>query len=99
MLGFIKKLQNKTRSYNTAQVHVQGGLAITPSQMSQLAEAGRPISAQMLGAENFYDGDTSPIGEVPFLYRRGIDASDIYDYQQRSRQKIKNYVNSIEAQN
>lgn len=98
MLGLIRKKQNKTRAYNANVVAVQGNLAISPSQMSQLSERGIPISSQVLGAENFYDGDVGPLSDVPFELRRGIDASDVYDYQQRCRQKVNNFVNSQKSE-
>lgn len=99
MLGFIRKKQNSTRAYNSDVVRLQGGQSVSPAQMSQLTERGIPISSQLLGAENFDDGVEGPITDVPFVHRRGVDISDIYEYQQRSRSKIQKYVNSIEGQN
>ena len=99
MLGFIRKKQCSSRAYNTSVTRVQGNLAISPAQMSQLTERGIPISSQVLGANNFDDGVEGPLTDVPFLYRRGVDASDVYDYQQRCRSKVEKYVNSIEGQN
>ncbi len=99
MLGFIRKKQNSTRAYNSDVVLVQGGQSVSPAQMSQLTERGIPISSQLLGAENFDDGIEGPITDVPFVHRRGVDISDIYEYQQRSRSKIQKYVNSMEGQN
>ena len=99
MLGFIRKKQCTARCYNVPQTHVQSGLSMSPAQMSQLSEHGVPISSQVLGAEYFDDGVVGPLTDVPFLNRRGIDASDVYDYQVRSRQKVQKYVNSLEGQN
>ncbi len=98
MLGLIRKKANNTRAYSADVVKVQGGLAISPSQMSQLTERGIPISSQVLGAENFYDGDVGPLSDVPVEFRRGVDISEIYEYQQRSRQKVNDYVKSQKSE-
>lgn len=98
MIGLIRKYKSKTRAYNSEVKKVQGGLSITPTQMSQLAERGVPISTQVLGAEYFDDGDSTPISDVPFPLRRGVDISDVYEYQQRSREKVNNYVKSQKSE-
>lgn len=98
MLSQLRKYAGKTRAYNAERVHVQSNLAVTPTQMAQLTERGIPISSQVLGAENFDDGEVSPLTDVPFLYRRGVDISDISEYQQRCRSKVSEYVKSQKPQ-
>lgn len=100
MLSTLKRLARRSSSAYTAPVKViQQSLSVSPAQMAQAAERGIPISSQLLGAENFDDGVVGPITDVPFLMRRGVDASDIFVYQQMCRAKIKDYVNSVAAQN
>lgn len=95
MINRLKERACKFKgAYNAEVVSVQGNLTITPSQMSQLAERGIPISSQMLGADNFDDGEVGVLSEVPFTMRRGVDASDVYVYQQKCRKKVNDYVQS-----
>lgn len=98
MLNRLKERACKFKhAYNSKVVSVQGNLTITPSQMSQLAEKGIPISSQVLGAEMFDDGEVGTLKEVPFTMRRGVEASDVYVYQQQCRKKVNSYVQSQQS--
>lgn len=100
MKRFLSKLACKTRAYNHKREFVQDNLALTPSQMNIMAKSGTPISTQVLGADHFDDGVEGSLSDVPLEYQRGIDVSDIYDYQQRSRAAVraaaKNNINPSE---
>lgn len=67
---------------------VQNGLAVTPSQMMELASQGIPISPNNLGLgfeEGVSDLDFTP----PLQYQRGIDIGDLYEAREDSKAKIK----------
>ncbi|WGL30958.1 hypothetical protein [Dipodfec virus UOA04_Rod_582] len=94
MLSQLTKKARKTRAYNTDVVHVQGNLALTPSDMIRSARLGTPISSQSLSAEMFDDGELGPARQVPFLLQRGIDVGDVASYQEQCRSKVRNYLKS-----
>lgn len=71
-------------------VRVQNSLAVTPSEMKQLADEGIPISAQQ-NAASYFDGDTTPYVDVPSEFRRGYDAIDAYTEQINARERLRRY--------
>lgn len=82
-----------TRGYNIKEEYVQTGLAVTPSEMLQMAQSGVPISSQM--ADNlFYDGDTSMAVELDPLDQRGLDIVDVWNMQHDARKKIRKVMDS-----
>lgn len=89
MQHLLNKLANKTRTTNIEQVKVQDGLATTPTEMYQATQMGIPISSQLLSESNFCDGEVSPLTDVPFMFRRGVDVGDIIAYQESSQSKVK----------
>lgn len=89
------------RAYNGEVTHVQSNLAISPSTMLEMSQAGIPISAQMQDS-NFYDGDSSPSVSLDPLDARGIDINDAWNMQKDARKKISkaykdaNQINKVE---
>lgn len=67
---------------------VQSRLAITPSQMMQLAENGIPIAAQQLPSEHFSEGDTSSSFDVLLDYQRGVDINTMWNVEQDVKKKM-----------
>ncbi|UPW41205.1 hypothetical protein [Sigmofec virus UA08Rod_5080] len=96
MNSTIKKFARKTRSYNVERNYVQGGLALTPSEMMQSARQGIAISTQVLPAEQFDDGVVGKISEVPFILRRGVDVGDVVAYQDSCRAKVRKVSQSTD---
>lgn len=67
---------------------VQNGLAVTPSQMLEMASEGVPISS--VNAEFMYDDGQRTPPDVPVLDRqRGVDLGDLWENQQDIRHKMK----------
>lgn len=98
MLGNILKTRKRHESsYNVTPTHVQGGLALTPSQMMTMSQAGVPISTQVLSAELFDPGHEGSSPDVPFERKRGVDFSSAYEYQERCRSKISGAIKSSES--
>lgn len=75
-----------TCKYSRTDQKTKPGLAVTPAQMSQMADKGIAISAQ--NAANFYDGSENPSWDVLPEYERGIDVADLWQNQQTARKKI-----------
>lgn len=65
-------------------------LAVTPSQMMEMAAHGMPISLQ--NSADFHDGDTNPSWDISPERVRGIDAADLWQLQQSTRGKLKKAV-------
>lgn len=73
-------------------VFVQNGLAVTPSQMLEMAADGVPISS--VNAEFMYDDGQRTPPDVPVLDRqRGVDLGDLWEHQQDIRYKMKKLYN------
>ena len=66
---------------------VQPNMAVTPSQMMEMAAHGVPVSLQ--NAANFNDGEVNPSWDVPAERVRGVDMADLWQLQQSSRAKLK----------
>ncbi|QXP45105.1 hypothetical protein [Microvirus mar54] len=88
MIATIKQRARKTRAYNQPLTYVESGLAMTPSEMLRASNMGVPISTQMLSGEMFVDGEVSELTDVPIEFRRGVDISDIQEYQENSRKNM-----------
>lgn len=69
-------------------IDVQNGLAITPSQMYDMAQKGIPVAAQNLGI--MYDEGYSELDFTPPLeYRRGIDIADAFEARMDAKAKLR----------
>lgn len=89
MIAMLNKMASKPRRvYNASCVHVQGSLAVTPAEMSQMADKGIPIASQLLDESQFYDGDTGRQVFLPNYYRRGYDITQAWNDQKDSRKRI-----------
>ena len=75
---------------------VAPNLAITPSQMMELASHGVPVSLQ--NAANFNDGQVNPPWDVPAERVRGVDMADLWQLQMSSRSKLKDAKAQAAAQ-
>lgn len=95
MKTLLNKKSRITRAYNADVVPVQGGLALSPSDMLRSCNMGVPISAQLLDAANFDDGEVSCIKDVPFLLRRGVDVGDVVEYERNCRSKVSDVVKKM----
>lgn len=96
MQTLLNRLSSRTNSYNAPQTHVQGGLAMTPTDMYVSCKNGVPIASQMLADSNFDDGEVSRLTDVPYLCRRGIDVGDVQAYEESCRSKVKSVVTKTE---
>lgn len=67
------------------------GLAMTPSQMMELAQRGISVSTQSLGAQ-FYDDSPASSFDVPTIYQRGVDMADAFETSLTTKEKIKKGV-------
>lgn len=66
---------------------VQNGLAVTPSQVLKMAEAGIPASAQM--NSQMIDGHTGSDWNVPLEERRGVDIAQMWQESRDIRAKFR----------
>lgn len=96
MISALKRRPSKSRAYNADMRVVQGGLAITPAQMNQMTNAGMSVSAATLSSDLFDEGHLGSDPHVPFELRRGVDFSQVAEYQQNCRAKVKQAVESSE---
>lgn len=64
-------------------------LAITPAQMERMAFENKAISANVLAAQAYYNGDS-----LEAEFRRGADINEIWERGQISRSKLKEYDNT-----
>ena len=74
---------------------VQNGLALTPSEMLDLTRKGFSITSQnlrMLQSADPADKDFY----VPLQYRRGMDISDLSNYQWDVRNKLRDAVSKYD---
>lgn len=68
---------------------VQNGLAMTPSQMAELAIQGIPVNNQTLAA--YYDEGYSHLSyDMPLDIQRGIDVAQLWEEKQRIGKKVVN---------
>lgn len=80
---------------NEEDVPVQSGLALTPSQMMEMANHGVPISTQQLGNQ-YIDGKPNPSFDIPLDQQRGIDIGDIWQAAQTSKKKIRSAMKAAQ---
>lgn len=73
---------------HTGEQDVQNGLAMTPSQMFDMAQRGLPITTQNLGVtydEGYSNLDFTP----PAEFRRGVDLGDLYEMRMDAKSKLR----------
>lgn len=77
------------RSFRQAgEMIVQNGLAVTPSQMLEMAQAGIPISS--VNADFMYrDGDRKPPESPTMDMLRGVDIGDLWENMMETRRKMR----------
>lgn len=68
------------------EIIVQNGLAVTPSQVLEMAEKGIAASAQMNSM--MVDGHTGSDWNVPLEERRGIDIAALWQSSMDARKKM-----------
>lgn len=67
---------------------VQNGLAVTPSQMADLASRGIPISTQ--NAASFTSNDVGRFDfDVPMEHTRGIDMAEMWQKREDVKSKFR----------
>lgn len=64
---------------------VQSGLAVTPSQMMEMTNAGVSISSAGL---NYFEGTENPSFDLPLDQRRGIDAADVWNAEKDAKKRL-----------
>lgn len=70
------------------EMEVQSGLAMTPSQMYDMAQKGLPITTRNLGVT--YDEGYSKLDfDPPLEYRRGVDLGDLYEARMDAKSKMR----------
>lgn len=67
---------------------VNNNLAVTPTQMLNMAKQGVPISSQ--NEENFYDGDTNASWTIAPEKLKRVDPADLWQMSMTAKQKIRN---------
>lgn len=67
---------------------VQRDLAVTPSQMQELARQGIPISTQNLGL-GYQDGVSTLDFTPPPEYQRGVDMNDLWNLRNDIKGKVR----------
>lgn len=73
----------------SGELAVQNGLAVTPSQMMDMANRGIPVSMQNFMSTQFNDGIENPTFDVPGYRRRGVDIGELWEEQQTARRNIR----------
>lgn len=77
----------RTEFYDVDPIHIQSGLAVTPSEMMTLSEHGVPISSQV-DESLFYDGDSSFKVSIDPMQMRGVDINDAWNAEQDSKARL-----------
>ena len=67
---------------------VKNGLAVTPSQMYDMAKRGIPITTANQDMQ-FYDGEINPSWELPLDKIRGVDIGELWQSSMDARRKFK----------
>lgn len=91
-MSFIKNRKSfgKTVTYKRTKedLKVQGGLALTPSQMQNMSERGVPVSSQNLEGV-YFDGDTRPSWDIPLDSQRGVDVATMWQRRKDIQAKLR----------
>lgn len=70
---------------------VSSGLALTPAQMWDMAQQGKPISTSMLPDEYFDDGDPYATYDVDLDRKRGIDVVELWEAEKTAKNKFRQF--------
>lgn len=73
------------------------GLAYTVAEMNEMLLAGNPISIQQYALRES-QGTQNTSWDVPLENQRGVDAADIWEQQQKARDKVRNYYTMTKRQ-
>lgn len=68
-------------------MEVKQGLAMSPSDISRATSRGYAVSSQ-IDDSLFYDGDDSPLIDIPIERTRGIDAATVWEAQQSAKKRL-----------
>lgn len=68
---------------------VQSGLALTPSEMMEMANKGVPITPQNFDGLQYDEGYSKLDFDVPIEYRRGIDIGDCWEAEMDAKARLK----------
>lgn len=68
-------------------------LAVTPSQMMEMASHGIPVSTP--NVELFYEGTENPSWNIPLEQQRGIDVAQLWQENRNIKRKALNYVKDV----
>ena len=85
---YIGKFKSCVCVRSSADIPVQNGLCLTPTEMMSMASRGVPISVS--NEHNFYDGEENPSWVIDPIKERGVDAADLWQLQMSARKKIRN---------
>ena len=77
--------------YQKGEEHVQSGQSITPAQMWELAQQGKPIASHILPDDQFDDGDPYATYDLPLDRQRGIDVVEMWEASKDIGQKFDNF--------
>lgn len=86
---FCKNRITATCKRKKTELPVKSGLAVTPAEMSKLAEEGIPISSNTLGM-SFYEGDGSKSWDIPLERVRGVDVAEMWTQSRTIKEKMLN---------
>ena len=70
-----------------SETAVRNGLAVTPSQVLKMAEAGLPVSAQL--QYQMVEGHTGSDWNLGIEERRGIDMAQVWQESKSARKRLK----------
>lgn len=77
------------------EIDVVSGLVKTPKQVYLLSQSGIPVDINT-SSDGFNDGAVESIhNEIQLLDERSKDINDIWEAQQMSKKKIKDYKNQV----
>ena len=70
-----------------SETPVRNGLAVTPSQVLKMSEAGLPVSAQL--QYQMVEGHTGSDWNLGIEERRGIDMAQVWQESKSARKRLK----------
>lgn len=76
---------------------VQNDLAVTPTQMADLASKGVPIAPQNLGL-GYQEGVSSLDYQPPLEHIRGIDIAELWESREQVKDKVRNAKKAAQQQ-
>lgn len=76
---------------------VQNDLAVTPTQMADLASKGVPIAPQNLGL-GYQEGVSNLDYQPPLEHIRGIDIAELWESREQVKDKVRNAKKAAQQQ-